>query len=158
MNNPYTRLFLAIKIWKKGNAGDFGAAAVLWGKNDDGGIIVRKAIDFGTKALSTNSKTSYAVEGVELLPPVIEWSRPESRPSHDSLRSELESYTSSKQIRNLPMSKSWNLTLPAVDVLFKTSTEQSTDDTPYYLLENPTVHDCSMNLQVFLWHIKHFKF
>jgi hypothetical protein len=109
--------------------------------------------------LSTNSKTSYAVEGVELLPPVLEWPRPEPRPGHDSLLSELESYTSSEQIKSVPMNNSnWSITLPAADVLFKTSTRQSTHETPYYLMENPTVNDCFMNLQVFLWQIEILKF
>ncbi len=32
MNNPYTRLLLAIRIWQKNADGYFGGVAVLWGK------------------------------------------------------------------------------------------------------------------------------
>jgi hypothetical protein len=158
MNNPYTRLFLSLKIWKKGKTGGFAAAAVLWGKNDDGSTCVRKAVDFGTEVIPTGSKTGFAVEGNELLPPVREWTRPEPRPGYDSLGSELESYAFLEQVTSLPMSDSWNIALPAADVLFKTSVRQSTVDIPYFLIENPTVNDCFINLQVFLWQIAILKF
>jgi hypothetical protein len=91
MKNPYTRLFLAIRIWEKSDDGCFGAAAVLWGKDEDGIISVRNAVDFGTRELTASAKSGFEVDDDDsMLPGVKTWTRPAPSPGHTSLRCELE--------------------------------------------------------------------
>ncbi len=161
LQNPYTRLFLAVKIWKKGQAGKFGAAAVLWGKDDDGVKCVKQAIDFGTEKLEHKSKVKFQEKGnAKMLPPVTEWTRPEPSQGHDDLHSELESYSNYtlEEVQDLPVNDSWCIKLAKADLLYKTSTRRSTDNMPYLLDENATFPDCTVNLQAFVWQINQEKF
>ncbi len=61
LNDAYTRLFLAIRIWEKNADGYFGRAAV-WGKNDDDIISVRKAVDFGSRELNVLARKDFEVK------------------------------------------------------------------------------------------------
>lgn len=84
LNNDFGTLFLGIKVWKKTQAGVFGAAAVLWEKDHATGIISeQEAFDFGTKELSLASKNAWNNAAVNVLPnhlpPVLvdNWTRPQ---------------------------------------------------------------------------------
>jgi hypothetical protein len=147
--NPYTRVFLAVKIWKKNIARDFAAAVVVWGKDD--GIVVRQAVDIGTKPMNRSGKAMFETRG-DVLPPVTEWTRLLPSPGYDSLRSEFDSIPL-KQIKSLPMNDNWSLKLPAADFLYKASSEECNDDAPYFLDENPSIPDCIINLHSFAWKI-----
>ena len=76
--NPYTSLFLAIKVWKKGKNG-FGAVAVLWEKVPATQMIqLVVAVDFGTKRTTDAVRAKFndpPPSGVTLLPGVgpLDW-------------------------------------------------------------------------------------
>jgi hypothetical protein len=160
LDNPYTRLFLAVKIWKKDIDGNFGLAAILWGKDNDNVIRVRQAVDCGTQKLDSTSKAEFEDEiSGGMLPPITEWTRPKPSQGHDSLRSELDCITSTlDSIRSFPINNDWCLKLPVTEVLYKTSTLRSTADTPYLLDEISTIQDCFINLQAFAVKINMHRF
>jgi hypothetical protein len=143
-------LFLGVKFWPKDDSGDFAAVAVLWGKSDDGTIICRKAFDFGTRPVSEFGKNDFAeVQDDIMLPAVKEWSRPLPSPGYPNLRSELESLTSSRIL--LTKSPDWCLTLPAKDLLYRVSSDESNEKYPYVLDEPRAIDDCHVDLQFFAW-------
>lgn len=150
LKNPYTRLFLGIKFWSKNKSGEFAAVAVLWGKDDEGRVTFRKALDFGTRPVGTLAQESFTIVNDDImLPPVKEWSRPRPSPGYTSLLSELETLNSDQiQLTTPP---DWCLTLPAKDLLYRVSRDLSTDDCPYVLDEARAIDDCQMNLKVYAW-------
>ncbi len=152
MESSYTRLFFGIRTWPKTKAGDFAAAAVLWGRNKENKLEVRKAFDFGTKPLDPKSKLLFEDQANNsiLLPPVLQWTRPRPSPGYNSLRSELESFIPSR-VKSILLKPDWCLTLPAEDLLYKTSTAaESTDEMPYILdYPNVEIPDCNINLQIY---------
>jgi hypothetical protein len=82
-------------------------------------LDVRQAVDFGTKNLNPSRKVQFEDPGDgSMLPPVTDWTRPQPRQGRDSLRSELDSCTST-QIRSLHVKDDWRLRLPAADFLYK---------------------------------------
>jgi hypothetical protein len=161
MKNPYTRLLLAIRIWEKSDDGCFGAAAVLWGKDEDGIISVRNAVDFGTRELTASAKSGFEVDDDDsMLPGVKTWTRPAPSPGHTSLRYELEVFDfSTIGIRPSQTNPDWCLLLPKADLLYKTSTSASTDALPY-VLNLPAVQafaDCCIDLQWFIASVNSLK-
>ncbi len=156
MSNAYTRLFLAVRVWDKTKDGDFSGAAVLWGKNDDDEIEFRMAIDFGTKPLESVSKELFEElpeSDDMLLPPVTNWTRPEHRTGYKSLRDELDSIDDeeARVWSKGPISSDWCMTLPAKDLLYKTSGKRSTIEMPYLLDERGVIPDCTINLKELAW-------
>ncbi len=158
LNNTYTRLFLGVKVWSKNKDGDFAGAAVLWGKNEGDEIEVRMAFDFGTKPIEPESKELFGEQpesDAMLLPPVKEWTRPGHRRGYKCLRDEIESIKARdiSKIMSMagPVESDWRLTLPAKDLLYKTSTDDSTSEMPYLLDEPGVIPDCTINLQVLAW-------
>jgi hypothetical protein len=146
LNNNYTRLFLCLKIWQKNANGDFGAAAVLWTKNDEGTISAVKAVDFGTRELSTNAKKGFQVAGdATMLPPVTEWTRPTPPPSLNDLEGMPFHWTG-----EMETNEDWCITLRKDDLLYKTSTMVSTDVVPY-ILDDPMwpIPNCCIYLRKF---------
>ncbi len=158
LNNTYTRLFLGVKVWSKTKDGDFAGAAVLWGKNEGDEIEVRMAFDFGTMPMEPESKELFEEQlesDAMLLPPVKEWTRPGHRTGFTSLRDEIESITARdiSKIMSMagPVESDWRLTLPAEDLLYKTSTDDSTSEMPYLLDEPGVIPDCTINLKEVAW-------
>ncbi len=145
LNNNYTRLFLCVRLWKKNGNSHFSAAAVLWAKNDAGTLSVVKAVDFGTRGLNASAKRGFQVQGDNMLPPVTAWTRPIPHPSRDELRSMPRRWTS-----QMETNENWSIALPKVDLLYKVSTDDSTDLMPY-LLDDPTwpIPDCCIYLRRF---------
>lgn len=161
MNKPYTRLFVAVKVWKKNEVGNFGAAAILWGKDDHGTISVRRAIDFGTEELGPASKLSFEQEckgDPDMLPGVVQWDRPSPSSTFVDLRSELENMTDADAASISPSKDpSWSIVLPASDILYKVCRRMPT---PYPAdsgnvnvvdLSNHVVPECYMDLHFFAW-------
>lgn len=76
--NPHASLFLAIKVWKKGENG-FGAVAVLWEKVPAAQMIQSVvAVDFGAKRTADADRKKFndpPPSGVTLLPGVgpLDW-------------------------------------------------------------------------------------
>jgi hypothetical protein len=80
-DNPFTSLFLGIKIWKKGARG-FAAVAILWAKDPLTQMIaLRNAVDFGTREVTPQVRAEFnaapPAAGVIMLPGVLsaDWVR-----------------------------------------------------------------------------------
>jgi hypothetical protein len=151
MESNYTRLFLGVRTWPKTTTGDFAAAAVLWGRNKENKLEVRKAFDFGTKPLDLSSKLLFEDQANNnaLLPPVLQWTRPRLSPGYSNLRTELASIDDFEPGVHRPINSNWCLVLPAKDLLYKTSWKKSTDEMPYLLDKFSKIPDCNIDLQVY---------
>jgi hypothetical protein len=151
MESNYTRLFFGVSTWPKTKAGDFAAAAVLWGRNKEHKLEVRKAFDFGTKPLAPRSKLLFEDQANNnaLLPPVLQWTRPRLSPGYSNLRTELASIDDFEPGVHRPINSNWCLVLPAKDLLYKTSWKKSTDEMPYLLDKFSKIPDCNIDLQVY---------
>ncbi len=162
LNNPYTRLFLAIWIWKKDKDGNFGAAAVLWGKDDNDIISVRQAIDFGTRELNEPAKRGFEVlPGDDILPWVKTWTRPQPSLGHEDLRVELNAVdVASVGVRPQQANKNWLFVLPKADLLYKISSSASTEALPYALglLAVQAIDDCRIDLHGFAANVNRLNF
>jgi hypothetical protein len=158
-------MFLAIRIWEKNDAGNFGGAAVLWGKDEDDIISVRQAIDFGTRELHVLAKRGFEIlEGdgmLPMLPPVETWTRPKPSVGHANLRDELDAYRVAA-IGLLPQQadQNWIIVLPKADLLYKTSWEESTEAFPYALsqLAVQAIDDCRIDLHWFAAKVNNLEF
>jgi hypothetical protein len=153
MNNPYARLFLAVRIWRKNDKKCFGGAAVLWGKDEDGIISVWNAVDFGTRELTASAKSGFELEDNEsMLSRVESWTRPAPTSGHGDLRSELNAVdVASVGARPQHANQNWLLALPKADLLYKTSSSASTETLPH-VLSLPAVQaidDCRIDLHLF---------
>jgi hypothetical protein len=165
LSNPYTRLFLAVRIWPKNKDGNFGAAAVLWDKDDNGIISVRKAVDFGTRELHALAKRGFQVlPGRGMLPmlPLVEaWTRPEPSLGYEKLRDELDALdVAAVGDRSQQANQNWLLVLPKADLLYRISSSASTEARPY-ALSLPAVQamdDCRIDLRWFAANVNRLDF
>jgi hypothetical protein len=165
LSNPYTRLFLAIRIWPKNKDGNFGAAAVLWDKDDNGIISVRKAVDFGTRELHALAKRGFQVlPGRGMLPmlPLVEaWTRPEPSLGYEKLRDELDALdVAAVGDRSQQANQNWLLVLPKADLLYRISSSASTEAHPYALslLAVQAMEDCRIDLRWFAANVNRLDF
>ncbi len=152
--------FIGIKLWSRDTSGNYAAAVVLWGKDSNNVITVRKALDFGTRPIETTTgKDPFeCLDGNVMLPPVVEeWTRPQPRPPFGSIQEELESM-SWRDIPYgvMPENPDWILTLPVDLLLYKVSPQKATNAMPYILDELPSIPDCQLNLQIFAWDINEY--
>ncbi len=165
LSNPYTRLFLAVRIWPKNKDGNFGAAAVLWDKDDNGIISVRKAVDFGTRELHAFAKRGFEVlpgnSMLPMLPPVRAWTRPEPSLGYEKLRDELDALdVAAVGDRPQQANHNWLLVLPKADLLYRISSSASTEARPY-ALSLPAVQamdDCRIDLRWFAANVNRLDF
>jgi hypothetical protein len=165
MNNPYTRLFLAVRVWKKNHDGNFGGAAVLWGKDEKDIISVRQAVDFGTGELNVQARRGFEVmedDGMmPMLPPVESWTRPQPNLGHANLRLELDALdVASVGFRPQQANPNWLLVFPKADLLYKVSSSASTEALPYALSLPVTqaIDDCRIDLHWFAAIVNHITF
>ncbi len=153
--------FIGIKLWSRDTtSGNYAAAVVLWGKDSNNVITVRKALDFGTRPIETTTgKDPFeCLDGNVMLPPVVEeWTRPQPRPPFGSIQEELESM-SWRDIPYgvMPENPDWIFTLPADLLLYKVSPQKASNAMPYILDELPSIPDCQLNLQIFAWDINEY--